>query len=244
MAGMTDYSHQSIDDIVNDLKDEVTYVKSALSQINNKIKLSKKNGYWNRKVPSHFKNCVAYSLKHYSTVISETENILGDLPLEVKKHHSQRLEKIAKVADEINKEIGIIWHQNYQNKEYGNPDFVNVEEIYGETRDIAANLLDFSSMGARLSDYEGKSRSTTNNPWKSGFFYLFMFVVVIAALAVIAKQVSLLVLPLVIIGGAIIVVIIGSLQLRNDEKLNEPNFLKLIIETLKRLPLLIRDEKK
>ena len=83
-----------------------------------------------------------------------------------------------------------------------------------------------------------------NNPWISGSFYLFVVVVILTIFAIIYKTVQWFVLPIVIIGGAVLVGIIGAFQLRNDDKLREENFIKLMTETYKLFPLLKRDEAK
>jgi len=77
-----------------------------------------------------------------------------------------------------------------------------------------------------------------NNPWISGSFYLFLTAVILTILAIISNTVQWFLLPVVIIGGALLVGIIGAFQLRNDDKLKEKNFIKLMTETYKRLPLL------
>lgn len=83
-----------------------------------------------------------------------------------------------------------------------------------------------------------------NNPWISGSFYLFLAVVILAGLAVIANVVHWSLLPIIIIGGALLIGIIGAFQLRNDDKLKEEGFLKLMGETYKRLPLLNQSKSK
>lgn len=77
-----------------------------------------------------------------------------------------------------------------------------------------------------------------NNPWISGSFYLTVVIVILVALATISNFVQWYVFPIVLIGSILIVGIIGALQLQNDEKLKEENFLTLMVETYKRLPLL------
>jgi len=80
-----------------------------------------------------------------------------------------------------------------------------------------------------------------SNPWISGSFYLFAAVVVITLLAVVSKNVPIYTLAIVFIGGLLILAIIGAFQLRNDEGLSEENFLRLMIEVFKRMPLLKGD---
>jgi len=70
---------------------------------------------------------------------------------------------------------------------------------------------------------------------------LFLVAVILTILAIISNTVQWFLLPVVIIGGALLVGIIGAFQLRNDEKLKEENFIKLMTETYKRLPLKIAE---
>jgi len=241
VGGMTDYSHQSLDDIVTDLTAEAENAKAFIRQIEENIEASKKSGYWDAHVPSDFKSCVAFSLKHYTTAVSEIEDIVADFEVEIKKHHYRRLESIAQTADKVNRRIGEVWHQYYPKKEYGKPEFIVVESVYADTRDMAVNLLDFSNIAVRLKHFvgrTGRTRTMASNPWGSGSFYLVAVVLILTVLAVIAKWVSWYALPGVIVGGTLLVGIVGAFQLRNDDKLKEENFVRIMIEVYKRLFLL------
>jgi len=46
----------------------------------------------------------------------------------------------------------------------------------------------------------------------------------------------------VIIGSLLAIGVLGAMQLRNDDRLSEASFLKLMIESYKRLPLLWGDQ--
>src|SRR5258708_7459273 len=81
------------------------------------------------------------------------------------------------------------------------------------------------------------------NPWVSGSFYLIVFIVIIAAFAVVGKVLPSYVLPIILIGAILALSVIGALQMRQDEKLSEENFLKLMTLSFKYLPWLkIRKE--
>jgi internalin A len=80
--------------------------------------------------------------------------------------------------------------------------------------------------------------SGRKSPWVSGLFYLLGLAVIMGLIAVISQNVAWYVLPIVIIGGLLAISVIGALQLRQDERLGEANFLKLMIESFKRMPLL------
>jgi small GTP-binding protein len=85
-----------------------------------------------------------------------------------------------------------------------------------------------------------------NNPWVSGSFYLVSF---LAAVATILVAIIVLntygiswttgaIIPLVVIGGLLSIGIIGANQLKNDDRLSDESYVKLMIESYKRLPLL------
>lgn len=117
IGGMTDYNHQSFDDILVDLYDERKRTISFRDKIVKNIDILKANSYWNN-VPFNFKSQVEYAVKHYNTAITEFKEIHKDLKNEVKEHHIKRLRKISTVSREINVSIGRIWHQEYDNDDY------------------------------------------------------------------------------------------------------------------------------
>jgi serine/threonine protein kinase len=108
--------------------------------------------------------------------------------------------------------------------------------IPAETADSKAALKDTTPHHVTRPDSSVAPRRT--NPWISGSFYLFAAVVSITLFAVISANVSWYALPVIFIGGILVISIIGALQLRNDDNLREENFLTLMFETFKRLPLL------
>ena len=77
-----------------------------------------------------------------------------------------------------------------------------------------------------------------NNPWGSGSFYIFIFIMVMATLGVLSNYVPWAALPIILIAGILSIGVIGAMQLRNDDKLKEENFVKLMIESYKKLLLL------
>jgi small GTP-binding protein len=90
------------------------------------------------------------------------------------------------------------------------------------------------------------SATQKNNPWLSGSFYLVSFVVAIATILiaiVVLDKYSIswttgAVIPVVLIGGLLTIGIIGANQLKNDARLSDESYVKLMIESYKRLPLL------
>lgn len=157
---MTDYSHQSFADIIHDLEREQKNVTEFLEKIEQNLKTVTDNGFWNTKVISNFQVVVAYSIKHYKTTQQELTEIASEIQIEVREHHCKRLRKIARVASEINVDIGKIWHQDYEDhgvKDYEDANFRIVDYIYADTRGMAQGLVDLSNIASRLEDYIGKT---------------------------------------------------------------------------------------
>ena len=102
---------------------------------------------------------------------------------------------------------------------------VDAEEVSRVTRDL---LKDFA-----IQHEVRKLRS----PWVSGTFYLAAVIVVIALLLVVTTVAPAWALPLVIIGAVLLVAVVGALQLRQDDQLSDEGFVKLMSETLRRLPV-------
>lgn len=159
IGGMTDYSHQSFNDIISDLESEKENTIAFITMIEEGIEKANENKYWDNKVPYDFKSIIAFSLKHYRTTVTELGEIAEEIKNEVQEHHFKRLQRISKVANQINGEIGQVWHQKYDEKikDYGEKDFRHVEQVYSDTRDMAVNLLDISNIATRLKDYIGKT---------------------------------------------------------------------------------------
>jgi small GTP-binding protein len=80
--------------------------------------------------------------------------------------------------------------------------------------------------------------SEIRSPWASGSFYLFAAVLMLALIGAAAKLLNWWMVPVVVIGGLIAVTVIGALQLKQDARLSDSSFLKLMALTFRQLPLL------
>lgn len=77
-----------------------------------------------------------------------------------------------------------------------------------------------------------------SKPWISGSFYLVAIVIIMAVIAAIIKYVSWYAVPVVIIGVMLFIAVIGAFQLRQEDKLSQENFLELMRDIFKQLPLI------
>jgi hypothetical protein len=93
---------------------------------------------------------------------------------------------------------------------------------------------------APLADRNDASAPTSvkNNPWAAGSFYLVTTVIVLAALGALAKFIPWYTFPFILLGGVLVLSIVVASQLRNDERLSDKSFVKLMVDSLKYLPLI------
>lgn len=116
-----------------------------------------------------------------------------------------------------------------------------VEEYLSQPEQLANPAVVAQITDARRTVAEQRrAEESAKSPWATGSFYLAAFLMVGVLFLVIARTVSPFVLPIVLIASMLGVSIIGALQLRNDTRLSEKNFLELMSLALKSLPLLKR----
>ena len=161
LAGMTDYRHQTFEDMLSDLQEWVNSLEQTISIMNENIEMLEEVGYWDE-VPYDFKATVEYSLTFYKTSVEEIKDMLLEFGKEVKSGHVVRIKKLSKVAWELNRRFGTDWNRNYGKKEYGKDEFKLVEKVYQEGRNMAADMLDLSNLAERLEDFVGTKGENVN----------------------------------------------------------------------------------
>ncbi|MDJ0616163.1 MAG: hypothetical protein QNJ63_05315 [Calothrix sp. MO_192.B10] len=88
------------------------------------------------------------------------------------------------------------------------------------------------------SQQEETSKPTLPWAYRNGLFYLLVFAVVFNTVGIFAGSLPIYSLALTIIATTIIIITIGVLQLRQDDRLSETSFVKLIEIVLEQLPLI------
>ena len=113
----------------------------------------------------------------------------------------------------------------------------NGENVVQET-ETGDNIIQKTESGNNVVEKKPQSAAPIKSAWANGSFYVFVFLVVIAGVGVLARTVPLLVLPIVLVAAILFVPLIGVLQLRQDDRLSEEFFVKLVGMVFKQLPLL------
>jgi hypothetical protein len=177
-AGGTSYQHQPTSEIVKDLNKMIKSAAEIMKEIDQQINRFPDKGYWD-KVPVDFKGFVN-SGKLLARAIIE----LKDMPKRIESKRIdescvKRLRTLGRESVDLNKEIGIYWHQEYPEKykDYNNPNFKVVDELYKITRGLFVEMMDLANIGAKLQDYEltnsiedkrGILQKIFMNPWVYG----------------------------------------------------------------------------
>ncbi len=172
----------------------------------------------------------------FLTAIEEIEKEKPNLTLKEQKSFFKN--KLKEVREYLNKNRKSV-------EAYFNPD---ITKILWEGDKITEKMQFFTTfycygkledyLIGRIDELENNNNMTKNSPWSSGLFYLLVAIFILATLGVLSKMVHWSILPLIIVGGLLIIGLIGFLQLRNDERLKEESFVRLVIETYKRLPII------
>ena len=160
VAGLTDYSSQTIAEMTTDLNDWESYLINVCELLRGKITELEASGYWTS-VYGNFRYLILHAVDYIERSKDEIKEISKEIQNEIQQNHVSRLRKIGIKADELNRELGQMWNREYPDrlKDYNNNDFRKVETLYGKSRDAAANLLDLTNLASRLQDFIGWKRA-------------------------------------------------------------------------------------
>lgn len=106
-------------------------------------------------------------------------------------------------------------------------------EVHGQDASEVGDVARLLTSDAVQRRDAGRLRS----PWLSGTFYLAVVVVAAVLLLVVGSVLPLWALPIVVVGVALFLSMVGALQLRQDDRLSELGFIRLMGDALKLLPL-------
>lgn len=165
ISGTTDYSHQSISDIISDIDSYIDEITSISMSFDEKIKKIKDKSYWN-KIHHDFNSVIYLSQRLFATALEELKEIRKDLLLEVRDDHVIRIRNLGGKSRELFLRYGEVWNGKYQNKEYGNESFALVEWLYKNGKDTLGGMMDLINISNRLNDFVG--RKGKNKPESIG----------------------------------------------------------------------------
>ncbi|MBY7125743.1 hypothetical protein ILS93_27210 [Bacillus sp. 16GRE42] len=153
--GMTDYSHQSLEDMQQDLiewKEALIKTMFCVKEILDKLE---KTDYWEN-FDFDFKLILYSSMKMFETAITEINEIIQGFNIEILEYHVRILTKIGSNGEEFYRNYGVFWNSDSVDKEYGTERFQLVERLYQAGRGMAGDLIDLLNLAGRLKDFIGR----------------------------------------------------------------------------------------
>lgn len=154
MVGMTDYSHQSIGDMLVDIDGWISSLNEVIGSLDKTIQTVEEIGYWSG-VDFDFKAICGYSRKFFETSIEGLTEVKQGMNTEIAQYHVNVLKRMYSTAREVHQNLRNIWSE-YENKEYGNPMFRKVEFIDQEIGNMTGDMFDLSNLAGRLEDFIGR----------------------------------------------------------------------------------------
>lgn len=152
-GGGTSYEGQSISDIQQDVNSWKIYTENIRSQITEEKESLVKNGFWN-KIPWNFQQTINESIFCFRTFLSDFQIIESALEgNSISEREVKLLKKIGKNSFKFNHNYGKYFKEEYEWRDYGNPEFEIAESIYQHGRDFFVTLQDASNAAERLEDY-------------------------------------------------------------------------------------------
>jgi internalin A len=204
-------------------KELMSVVNYELDKIHNSYKRLK----YKQLVPCNCGECKDSQEPHFFT-LDTLRKFYGDRQELIQCQNSYDMVSVRGLIDEIAERENVFHEARSQNTSMVVNIFKSEVESVGIQQAVA---------GDNLMTHK-KANVSVKSPWVSGSFYVFVFAVVICGLGVLANTVPVFVLPILLIAGVIFIPVIGALQLRQDERLSDKSFIKLMEITVGQLPLI------
>lgn len=152
VSGFTNYTIQSLEDILLDIKRWIDYTSSLHKLLSELYTQSQNTNYW-RKVHYDFKQVIYDSIFYFDSLIYDFKIIEKSIENDcINKREVELLKNIGMKAQEFNRKyiytFNADWFHDYDNQEYK-----IVERMYEEGCDFFATLIDTVNAATRLEDY-------------------------------------------------------------------------------------------
>lgn len=162
-GGATSYEEQSLQDILDDIVGWIQYTADKKTFILAQKSIVVKSGFWD-KIAFDFQMTILTTITYFDTILYDLN--LVELSL-VKNCITEKevnlLRNIGIKAISYNHEYGRTYREDKGDwHEYGNPNFKEVEKIYGKGRDYFVTMQDACNAASRLEDYMEKGPVINN----------------------------------------------------------------------------------
>nr|WP_307991277.1 hypothetical protein [uncultured Niameybacter sp.] len=153
IGGATCYEEQSRLDILEDVKGWIKYTQQRNELLEKHKKQLEQVNYWQH-ITFDFQLTLMSSIQYQRTILYDLGIVAQAIERDtVTDKEITLIRNIGRKAIEYNHEYGQTWHSGERWKEYGDPNFKVVEEMYGKGRDYFVTLQDACNAAHRLEDY-------------------------------------------------------------------------------------------
>lgn len=162
-GGSTSYDEQSLQDILSDINNWIIYTSDRKAYIFERKEKLLKSKFWD-KTPFDFQMTILSTISYCNTILFDLELVrTAILNNCVTEKEVNLLRNIGRKAIEYNSEYSKTYKEDRRYwHEYGNPDFMVVEEIYAKGRDYFVTMQDAGNAAYRLEDYMEKGQVINN----------------------------------------------------------------------------------
>lgn len=162
-GGATSYEEQSMQDILDDIIGWIKYTTDRKSFILTQKSIVEKSGFWD-KIVFDFQLTVLTTITYFDTILYDLNLVKSSLEVNhITEKEVNLLRNVGLKSSSYNTEYGRTYREEKRYwHEYGNPDFKEVEKIYGKGRDYFVTMQDACNAAASLEDYMEKGQVINN----------------------------------------------------------------------------------
>ena len=147
VAGFTDYSYQTLDDIQQDLADLINLVNRTQAVFDIKMAVLKAGRCWDR-LNDDMKAVFETVYHFWKTASSDLSTISSGMREHVEAQHVELTRNLGVLGHEFFRDLGRCW--SHSDRDRSDPCIQKVGELYYVAREMSANLFDLENMSDRL----------------------------------------------------------------------------------------------
>lgn len=165
-GGSSEYSDQTLADIVEDLEKWVVFSKETLTLFDKTICELKQNNYY-QTVPFNLRAMYERATRKLNTFISDLNVIINSINTDsIFIRDVNLLNNIGRISILSNHQFGMVYHDiidRWNGANFQDPKFLMIERLYLEGRDVFVSLMDASNAAERLKDYMSNRHQQNQN---------------------------------------------------------------------------------
>lgn len=165
-GGSSEYSDQTLADIIEDLEKWVVFSEETLSLFDKTICELKQNNYY-QTVPFNLRAMYERATRKLNTFISDLNVIIKSINADsIFIRDVNLLNNIGRISILSNHQFGTVYHDivdRWSGANFQDSNFLMIERLYHEGRDVFVSLMDASNAAERLKDYMSDRHQQNQN---------------------------------------------------------------------------------